>query len=149
MFFRREKAKVLTFEDHVRNVEDSGFELRREGEGARATRGFCVAIFAMGSDGEPKITRLGIQMGDEIGVLTYVGYQMTLLTDSGKRAAAQSTQLKALHAFEEDLREALGMESYYNKSLGTVSTRHDYDRLEGRDDSPESHPWKTGKPVAS
>ena len=147
MFFRREKAKVLTFEDHVRNVEEAGFGVKREGEGARATRGFCVALFAMGSDGQPKITRLGIQMGDEIGVLVYVGYQMTLKTDSGKKTAAQSTQLKALHAFEEDLREALGMESYYNKSLGTVSTRHNYDRLTDRDEAPESHPWKTGKPV--
>lgn len=149
MFFRREKAKVLTFEDHVRNAEEAGFEVRREGDEAIASRDFCVARFQMGSDGQPKFTRLGIRLGGEFAVLVYVGYQMSLQTDSGKKVAAQAVQLKALHAFEEDLREALGMESYYNQSLGTVSTRHDYDRLEGRDEAPESHPWKTGKPVAN
>lgn len=149
MFFRREKAEVLTFEDHVRNAEKAGFEVRREGDEAIASRDFCIARFRMGSDGNPKFTRLGIQLGGEFAVLVYVGYQMSLQTDSGKKVAAQAVQLKALHAFEEDLREALGMESYYNQSLGTVSTRHDYDRLEGRDEAPESHLWKTGKPVAN
>lgn len=148
MFFRREKPKVLTFEDHIRNAEQAGFEVKREGDEAVASREFCVARFTMGSNGHPKFTLLGIRMGDEVAVLVYIGYQMSLQTDSGKKVAAQAVQLKALHAFEEDLREALGMESYYNQSLGTVSTRHDYDRLEGRDEPPVSHPWKTGKPVA-
>lgn len=148
MFFRREKAKVLTLEDHIRNAEQAGFEVKREGDSAVASREFCVARFTMGSNGSPKFIRLGIRMGDEVAVLVYIGYQMSLQTDSGKKVAAQAVQLKALHAFEEDLREALGMESYYNQSLGTVSTRHDYDRLEGRDEPPVSNPWKTGRPVA-
>jgi leucyl-tRNA synthetase len=42
-------------------------------------------------------------------------------------------QLKALHAFEEDLTEALGLESLYNTSLGTTNDFHVYDRLAGRE----------------
>ena len=111
MFFRREKPKVLTFEDHIRNAEQAGFEVKREGDEAVASREFCVARFTMGSKGHPKFTQLGIRMGAEVAVLVYIGYQMSLQTDSGKKVAAQAVQLKALHAFEEDLREALGMES--------------------------------------
>ncbi|MDZ7639255.1 MAG: hypothetical protein U5J83_13555 [Bryobacterales bacterium] len=148
MFFRREKAKVLTFEDHLRNVEQAGFTVQREGQGARAIRGFCAAQFEMGAEDKPRIARSGILFGTEIAVLVFRGYQMTLETGSGKKAAAQAAQLKTLHAFEEDLREALGLTSLYNKSLGTVSTRHDYDRVENRDEAPAPKPWKTGRPVA-
>ena len=50
---------------------------------------------------------------------------------SGKRKPALAEQLKALHKFEEDLREGLEQETYYNQSLGTVSTFYLYDRPEG------------------
>lgn len=148
MFFRLEKPKVLTFDDHVQNARTAGFQVKREGDEATASRGYCATRFKMGAVGVPVFTRSGILMGDEIAVLVYIGYQMTLKTDSGKSVGAQAAQLTALHAFEEDLREALGMESYYNTSLGTISTRHQYDRLERRDLPPESHPWKTGKVAA-
>jgi hypothetical protein len=142
MFFRREKAKVLSFEDHVRNVESAGFAVTREGNGARAVRGFCAAQFQMGAEKKPEITRAGIVIGNEIAVLVSRGYQMTLETPSGKKAAAQAPQLKALHAFQEDLREALGLTSLYNLSLGTVSVRHDYDRVEDREAGPAAKPWE-------
>ena len=60
--------------------------------------------------------------------------------------AARADQLKALHAFEEDLKEGLGLTSLYNTSLGTVSALHLYDRVVGRDleraqKSPVPRPW--------
>ena len=93
----------------------------------------------------PRIGDTGVLLGDEIGVLVSRGYQMTLESKSGMKAAAQSEQLKALHAFQEDLREALGLKSLYNMSLGTVSTRHDYDRVEERDAAPVAKPWELKK----
>jgi hypothetical protein len=50
--------------------------------------------------------------------------------------------LKALHEFEEDLREALGQESYYNQSLGTVSTFYLYDRVKDRDGGVPKRVWE-------
>ena len=43
---------------------------------------------------------------------------------SGRTAPALATHLKALHAFEEDLKEGLGLPSLYNESLGTTSDLH-------------------------
>jgi hypothetical protein len=41
---------------------------------------------------------------------------------------ALAEDLKALHDFEEDLKEGLGQKSPYNEALGTVSTFYLYDR---------------------
>ena len=51
----------------------------------------------------------------------------------GRTKPALAEELQALHAFEEDLKDGLGMESFYNQSLGTVSTYCHYDRLRGRE----------------
>ena len=46
---------------------------------------------------------------------------------SGKVKPALASELKALHDFEEDLKEGLGLETLYNEALGTVSTYYLYD----------------------
>ena len=56
--------------------------------------------------------------------------------------AALASELKAVHAFQEDLREALGLVSLYNESLGTVSTEYLYDRVQGRDRGVPKRPWE-------
>lgn len=147
MFFRREKPRVLSFEDHLRNLETEGFRVERLADGVRAVRGFCAAEVkpGAGEGADPVVGAAGILIGDEIGVLVSRGYQMTLETPSGKKTAAQSAQLTTLHAFQEDLREALGLKSLYNLSLGTVATRHQYDRVEHRDETPAPKPWEAKK----
>ncbi len=69
------------------------------------------------------------------------GFQFFLTAD-GKRKPALASELKALHEFEEDLREALGMKSLYNQSLGTVSTEYLYDRVQDRDKGVPKRPWE-------
>jgi hypothetical protein len=73
--------------------------------------------------------KAGVLVGGEIGVLLNRGYQMFLETPSGKRFPATSDQLKALHEFEDDVKEALDLVNLYNTSLGTTSRKHNYDRL--------------------
>ena len=51
-------------------------------------------------------------------------------------------ELKGVHEFQEDLREALGLESLYNESLGTVSTQYLYDRVKDRDRGAPKRPWE-------
>ena len=82
-------------------------------------------------------------MNGEIAELVNAGYQMFLKTPSGRLLPAMASQLKALHAFDEDLREGLGLTSLYNLSLGTVSDEHLYDRVEDRDDNHKPlRPWE-------
>ena len=144
MFFRRHKQKVLSFEEHLANLEQQAYRVHRLASGARVERGFCAAEVLPGTDKQPvpRIATSGVLIGDEIAVLVSRGFQMTLETNSGKKVGAQASQLKALHTFQEDLRESLGLKSYYNQSLGTVSTRHDYDRVENRDAPASPKPWE-------
>lgn len=79
----------------------------------------------------PRIERAGWMVGGEIAALIDEGYQK-FWRAGGRDVPAQAQQLQALHEFEEDLREALGLESLYNTSLGTVNDLHLYDRLAGR-----------------
>ena len=94
-------------------------------------------------DGTPHVVeRAGLLMGDEVGALVDGGFQKFFQTPGGKRQPALASQLKALHDFEEDLREALGQESLYNEALGTVSTYYLYDRVKGRDQGVPKRAWE-------
>jgi len=64
-----------------------------------------------------------------MGLLVDAGYQKFWRTPNGQCAPALADELRELHAFEQDLREALGLESWYNTSLGTVNDLHEYDRV--------------------
>ena len=81
-------------------------------------------------------------MGSEIGSLVDGGYQKFFRTPSGKTKPATAAELKAIHDFEEDLKEALGLESLYNESLGTVSTFYLYDRVKDRDHGVPKRVWE-------
>ena len=84
----------------------------------------------------------GIRMGYEIGSLVDGGYQKFFRTAGGHRKPALAEELKALHDFEEDIRETLGLKSLYNESLGTVSTFYLYDRVKDRDAGVPKRVWE-------
>ncbi len=90
----------------------------------------------------------GIVVGAEIARLVDGGYQKFIVTPSGKKRAALAQDLREIHAFEEDLRCALGMTGMFNLSLGTVSNQYIYDRVEERDDSAAKEPWKIATALA-
>jgi len=52
----------------------------------------------------------------------------------GQRFPIRVSDLKTLHAFDEEVRAILGLKSLYHESLGTTSARSAYDRLSGRPD---------------
>ena len=133
MFFRRERPKTPTFDERIEQLRQAGFSTAPSGAGVRVSRK-GLAMDLRNENGQPVATgRAGIMMGDEIGALTDEGYQKFFKTPSGKKKPALANELKALHDFEEDLKEGLGLESLYNESLGTVSTYYVYDRVKGRD----------------
>lgn len=93
----------------------------------------CGAVLACKADGGVAyIIRPGRLVGGEIATLVDRGYQKFLRT-SRHEVAATAAHLHALHAFDEELFEAVGTPDYYNLALGTVSDLYLYDRLKGRE----------------
>jgi hypothetical protein len=60
------------------------------------------------------------------------GYQKFLLTDDGIKVPALASHLSNLRKFNEELRTALGVPTFYNEALGSVSKLSVYDRVKGR-----------------
>ncbi len=142
MFFRREKTRVLSFDEHIQLLKQAGFGAQPASGGTRITKGHCGAILKDAGGAQPEIGKAGIVIGDEIGNLVDGGYQKFLQTPTGRKEPAQASHLKALHDFEEDLKESLGLTSLYNQSLGTTSDLHLYDRVRDRDRGVPKRPWE-------
>jgi hypothetical protein len=143
MFFRNQKPKQPLYEERIAGLKDFGFTSKAEPGGSyRVTRKGCGAVVEDLGNGKVSIGKAGVLMGDEIALLVHGGYQMFLRTPSGKEAPALASHLKELHAFEEDLREGLGLTVLYNLALGTVCDDHLYDRVAERDAGPHHQPWE-------
>lgn len=150
MFFRQKPAKPV-FDDYLKTCRTAGFSV----EPGSAPKGGKVQIarngFAAVVSNEDDVPRLFERAGPlmlskagktEIGRLVDGGFQKFFQTPSGARKPALASQLNALHEFQEDLREALGLTSLYNESLGSVSTLYLYDRVKDRDSSQPKKPWE-------
>jgi hypothetical protein len=143
MFFRREKTHVSSFSELLDTLRKQGFQAAPEtGGGTRVSKGGCAAVIHEMKGGAPKVDKAGVLIGNEIGLLVDAGYQKYWLTPSGHRAAATADHLRALHPFEEELRDALGVTSLYNQSLGTTNELHLYDRVKDRDHGVAKRPWE-------
>ena len=70
------------------------------------------------------------------------GFQKIFRAPSGRRTPALAEHLQALHAFREDLAQALGLTSLYNEGLGSTNESHLYDRVQDRDSGPRPRPWE-------
>ena len=143
MFFRNQKPHEWTLEERFSSLKPFNFVVKLQTAGALVTRGICGALLEDLGGGKVKIVKTGILVSGEIATLVNHGYQMFLTTPSGKELPALADHLKALHAFDEDLREGLGIASLYNLSLGTTTDDHLYDRLEERDEPRAPRPWET------
>lgn len=144
MFFRREHPKVKTFDDYMNQARAAGFMAESIGGGrVRISREGVASVVESSGDGKPRFTeRAGVVIGQEIATLVDGGFQKFLATPSGLRRPALASDLKAIHDFQEDLREALGLTSLYNESLGTVSNQYLYDRVVDRDRGVPRRPWE-------
>jgi hypothetical protein len=142
MFFRREKTRVLSFDEHLQLLKQAGFAVKPSGGGTIVSKGHVGALVKDAGGSHPEIGKAGIVIGDEIGLLVDGGYQKFFLTPSGRKEPAQASHLRALHDFEEDLKESLGLTSLYNQALGTTSDLHLYDRVLHRDRGVPKRPWE-------
>jgi hypothetical protein len=137
------KVEQRTFEDAVQWLRDHGFDLIE----APGTQGrvflkkynVSAAIQKDGDDGVKIFAYPGYLINGEISKLVNRGYQQVLKT-SKTEIAATADHLQALQKFTEELKEALGLPSLYNESLGTVSEAYQYDRIEDRDKAATDRP---------
>jgi hypothetical protein len=130
------KVEQRNYEDAVNWLRDHGFDLI-EAPGTQNRvflKKFNVsAAIQKDEEGNAKIFAYpGYLVGSEISKLVNRGYQQFLKT-SKTEVPATADHLKALHQFTEELKEALGLPSLYNESLGTVSESYQYDRIVDRD----------------
>jgi hypothetical protein len=143
MFFRRERPKQITFDQRMDDLLKAGFAVSAAPAGRVMVSRGGVAAALENNAGEPRVVeRAGILMPGGIGKLVDGGFQKFFLAPDGRKKPALASELKAIHTFEEDLREALGLISLYNESLGTVSTQYLYDRVKDRDRGVPKRPWE-------
>ncbi|MBL8221408.1 MAG: hypothetical protein JNL62_19395 [Bryobacterales bacterium] len=133
---------MSTFSEMMDALRKQGFTVQPEtGGGMRIGKGIAAAVVKEGQE-RPAVGKAGVLLGDEIGQLCDGGYQKFWLAPSGRRAPAAAEHLRALHNFEEDLKEGLGLISLYNESLGSVNELHLYDRVKDRDKGVAKRPWE-------
>jgi len=93
----------------------------------------CGAEFRKDANGMYQMTVMPtIMLGGKFTRLWDAGYQKFLLTDDGKKLPALAEHLGNLRKFNEELRTALGVPTFYNEALGSVSQLSVYDRVKGR-----------------
>src|SRR5579863_1268248 len=149
------KVEQRSYEEALNWLREHGFDLLE----APGTQGrvflkkynVSAAIQKNGGEGVKIFAYPGYLIGSEISKLVNKGYQQVLKT-AKTEVAATADHLKALQQFSEELKEALGLPSLYNESLGTVSEAYQYDRIVGRDkpvtDRPK-RPWEKVKAAAA
>lgn len=143
MFFRRSRPAIPTFAERVDLLRQSGFETATLPDGrVRISKHGIGAVIGDEGKNQPQIERAGVLVGHVIATLASAGYQMFLELPSGGRLPATAEQLHNLHEFEEDVKEALGLTSLYNTSLGTTTPNHHYDRVTKRDSGQQPKPWE-------
>ncbi len=92
-----------------------------------------AAEFRQNPDGRLQMTILpSIMLNGHFTKLWDAGYQKFLLTDEGVKLPASAQHLVDLRKFNEELRTAIGVPTFYNEAIGSVSALSVYDRVKGR-----------------
>jgi hypothetical protein len=131
-----------TFDEVLSTLGDEKFDVSPATEGSnraagafRVSKNGCAAEIAPAKEKGASVRLLakgGWVLGGEISRLLDRGYQKFLKT-SKLEIPATAEHLRAIHGFNEELKEAVGAMSLYNESLGTTSDRYVYDRVKGRE----------------
>lgn len=117
----------------MEKLHSLGFTVGSTGGVARVEKYGCGSEFRKQADGRYAMTILpSVLVNDQFTRLWDAGYQKFLLFDDGKKLPALATQLGCLRKFNEELRTALEVPTYYNEALGSTCRITSYDRVKGR-----------------
>jgi hypothetical protein len=118
----------------IEELAAHGFSVGSTRGVARVEKYGCGAEFRIHPNGRYEITiQPTIMLHGQFTRLWDAGYQKFLLTDDGLKLPALAEHLVNLRKFNEELRTALGVPTYYNESLGSVAKISVYDRVKGRE----------------
>ncbi|MHB8525441.1 MAG: hypothetical protein ACYC92_01165 [Candidatus Acidiferrales bacterium] len=110
-----------------------GFTVRASGGVARVEKYNCGAEFRKAPDGDYQMTELpAIMKMGQFTQLWDAGYQKFLITKDKSKLPVIVSELGDLRKFNEELRSALGVPTYYNEALGSTCAYTVYDRVKGR-----------------
>ena len=120
-------------EASVEKLPAAGFSVRSSGGVVRIEKHGCGAELRRAPDGSYHMTELPtIMLQGQFTLLWDAGYQKFLITHDERKFPAHPEQLVNLRRFNEELRTALGVPTYYNEALGSTCHFSVYDRVKGR-----------------
>lgn len=114
-------------------LPSKGFRVSSTGGVMRVDKHGCGSEFRRTPSGQYQMTILpSILFQGQFTVLWDAGYQKFLITDDRRKLPALATHLGSLRKFNEELRYAIGIPTYYNEALGSTCQVTTYDRVLGR-----------------
>lgn len=120
-------------QSQIESLSRKGFLVRSSGGVVRIEQYGCGAELRKSSETRYHMTVIPSIMFD--GQFTHLwdaGYQKFLLTHDHRKIPVRVSELTDLRRFNEELRTALGVPTYYNEALGSTCQYTVYDRLKGR-----------------
>ena len=129
--------KLFT-QGQVESLSPKGFLVRSSGGVVRIEKFDCGAELRRTPQDVYQMTEIPCIMWQ--GQFTHLwdaGYQKFLLTFDSKKLPVSVKQLSDLRRFNEELRTALGVPTYYNEALGSTCAFSVYDRIKG---APSANP---------
>jgi hypothetical protein len=127
-------------QSQVESLTAKGFLVRSSGGVVRIEKYECGAELRKSPQGTYQMTEIPTIMAQgQFTQLWDAGYQKFLITHEGKKLPVRVSDLQHLRQFNEELRSALGVPTYYNEALGSTCHFSVYDRVKGRvGDVPDS-----------
>ena len=126
-------VEKLFTQSQVESLSAKGFLVRSSGGVVRIEKYECGAELRKAPAGEFQMTIIPcIMWQGQFTRLWDAGYQKFLLTHDAKKLPVHVQQLVELRRFNEELRTALGVSTYYNEALGSTCHFTVYDRVKGR-----------------
>ncbi len=117
----------------VESLSAKGFLVRNSGGVVRIEKYDCGAELRKTPEGRFQMTEIPcVMMQGQFTTLWDAGYQKFLIGHEGKKFPVHVGQLRNLRLFNEELRTALGVPTYYNEALGSTCAYSVYDRVKGR-----------------
>jgi hypothetical protein len=117
----------------IERLPATGFTVSSTGGVVRVEKYGSGAELRRTPDGRYQMTQLPtVMLHGGFTRLWDAGYQKFLLTEDGRKFPALAEQLRNLRRFNEELRTALGVITYYNEALGSTCHVSTYDRVKGR-----------------
>ena len=126
-------VNTLFKQAQIESLSPKGFLVRSSGGVVRIEKHGCAAELRKTPEGLYQMTLLpAIMHQGQFTRLWDAGYQKFLLTHDNRKIPIRVSQLMDLRRFNEELRTALGVSTYYNEAHGSTCHISVYDRLKGR-----------------